>query len=185
MKKQIVGLAVLLSACTPQKEVLIPKVTIPEIKLQERVVAEAEPEPQKDDETAPSDNEYRNLGESCNQVQLESGKYPVKMKGWDATYNVSVWDRAKDCFLVISNSEITAQLVDSDCDNTTNRVDIEEEYSPSRNRINLSLDRATLEHFGYKKSFDRLLEDAQQFVCPENKGRLQEYLLKKVLETGK
>lgn len=179
MKGQFVGLAALLVACSPKKEVQEP--IIPEIKLPEQIRVETEPQPQEEKEK--SSNEYSNLGEECSQITLEYGSYPVRMKGWDAKYDVKIWDSRKDCYLSLSTSNISAEIADNGCDNTTDSIRIAELLYKDFS-ISLRLERAELESLGYQKYFDRLLEEGQQFVCPENKRRLQEYLLKKVLESG-
>src|SRR3989344_5215399 len=135
-------------------------------------------------------NEYRNLGEQCGQIQLERGTYPVKKEGWDAIYTVQTWDSGKNCYLALSNPELSVEMRDDDCDNTIDRIGVEEyplvEYRIGLrgDRIDLSLDRAALSRLGYTKPFDKILEEAQQFACPENKRHLEEYLLKRVLEIG-
>ena len=181
MKRQIIGLTALLAiACSSQKENHIPEVKIPEIILQQKIIEE-EPIPQA--EETPVNNEYHNLGKQCSQIKLQSGKYPVKMKNWDALYTVDEWNSNKNCYLVLRMPRVMATISDQGCDNNVDGLNLEDHGSPPLHRDTIRLTRDDLERLGYKKQLERLLDEAQQFACPENEERLHHYLLKKVLET--
>lgn len=179
MKEQFVGLAALLVACFPKKEVREP--IIPEITLPEPVMVEPEPKPQEEK----SSNQYRNLGEICSQITLKQGQYSVKMKEWDALYAIDERASGKNCYLILRMPGIKAEINDQNCDNKVEVIYIEDYSSPSLIRDNFRLGREDLESLGYKKHSERLLEEAQQFACPENERRLHEYMLKKVFEKEK
>ena len=177
----MIGLAALLSACSSQREIKEP--VIPNIIIEERAVEETESESPKDNEKFTSNN-YRKLGKECNQINLESGAYLVKIEGQYAFYRIDTWSTSsasgKSCNLFLTTPDVSAIITDEGCDNSTDEVSID--IHRTEGRIGGRIKRSILESLGYHKQFDRLVEKAQQFACSENKYLFQKYLLEKVLE---
>lgn len=169
MRSNIIGLAALVVACSPPKvrDPVIPKITI----SGQNTIIEEIPEGNNN-----STLETPYQAKRCQEPKLEQGTYFIEFNhGAKKYFNISDFG----CSLYFEHTMLSI-IHDKNCDEFVDELLI---FSSSD--LPHKFDRETLEKKDYTKKLDRLLQDAEQFVCPENRAATEEYLLQEILKNYK
>ena len=189
MKKSSLTFLVL-SACTPKKEVQAPEVTIPEIKtVLEEVIPDLDEEQIEVKKTDSPRAKY------CDSIDFKTGGYLVYMKGWELVASkvvlgssfsslfapTSIPSSWKHCTLKMYRTGVDIHINDEDCDKTADTLSINLYDIDTRrdNGIHIHLERTQLEELGDHERFDNLLGEAQKYICPENKQKFYRYIIQR------
>lgn len=167
MRNKIFGLALLIG-CSPKevRDPIIPSITISGENTTIEEIA------QEDNSTMETPYQAK----KCQEPKLEKGTYFIEFNhGAKKYFNITDFG----CSLYFEHTMLST-IVDENCDGF-----VDELFIFSSSDLPHKFDRETLEKKRYTKKLDRILQDAQQFVCPENRATTEEYLFQEVLKNYK
>lgn len=175
MRKELELVALLTINCAPQKEMEIPDIPKIEISSTNTEIKEQE-------------NSYNETYQPkiCQKIDLQVGLYFIKFNEEEKRfYNVGTRYPyfsedgdldSKYCTLNFIDAFLS-HIVDEDCNNLADKWIV----YPASDRW-ITYDQEDLKEKGLFERFNQLLKDAQQYVCPENKEKSKELMLKEILK---